>query len=369
MLKPSLVDAHSMTDLAQVESQWRDLAARALEPNPFVEAEFLMPAAETIAPRRLTALCIWEGPDRAKLNGLAILRAPFAPFGSAEIWRSEQAPLASLLVDLQGAGAALDALVEWIALNWPSAVALSLPNIAIDGALARALYAMAARRSLRLELSNARLRAGLPCGSGASFAARLDRKRRKEWARLRRRLEDCGPLDFTWSDEAGAVEDFLLLEAAGWKGARGTALIDDPRRGAFARSMLVAFASGARLRIARLSLNGRVIASGVVLRSGARAYFWKTAFDPAFAQFSPGVQLTLAMSRDLETEPGLGFTDSCADPNHPMIDRIWPARTALADYALATTAGSRPFFPVALAARCAQASARDRIKRLISRRR
>ena len=264
---------------------------------------------------------------------------------------------------------ALEAVADWVASRWPWAVGLNLDAVNVDGGLAKALRAMAARRSLPLDASNPRLRAALACGPGGSFAALLGAKRRKEWGRARRRLEERGRLEFAWSDNRSAIEDFLALEAAGWKGERGTALVAEPNRAAFARAMLAGFASDRRLRIARLSLGGRLIASGVVLRSSGRAFYWKTAFDSAFGEFSPGVQLTLSMSRDLETEPGLALADSCADPNHSMIDRIWPARIALADYALATRAGARLLFPLGIAARRGKAYARGCAKRFISRRR
>jgi CelD/BcsL family acetyltransferase involved in cellulose biosynthesis len=364
-----LVDAHSLTDLPRVESHWRGLAARALEPNPFAESAFLIPAAKTIAPRRLTALCVWESPKRTRLNGLAILRSRLAPFGLVGVWRSEQAPLPALLLDCERADVALEAIADWLASHWPWAVGLGVAAVDVDGGLAEALRTTAARRSLRLDGSNPRLRAALPCGSGANFAALLGAQRRKEWGRTRRRLEELGKLEFAWSDCRSAIEDFLALEASGWKRERGTALLADAHRAAFARAMLDGFASDGRLRIARLSLDGRLIASGAVLRAGDRAFYWKTAFDPTFAEFSPGVQLTLSMSRALETDPGLALADSCAEPNHTMIDRIWPARIALADYALATRAGASLSFPLAIAARRAKAYARGRVKWLIGRRR
>ena len=36
----------------------------------------------------------------------------------------------------------------------------------------------------------------------------------------------------------------------------------------------------------------------------------------------------------LEREAGASLVDSCARPNHPMIDRLWPARLDIADLAM-----------------------------------
>ncbi len=264
-----LADSHSVADLARVELHWRDLAARALEPNPFAESAFLIPAVRNVTQRRLTALCVWESPKRTRLNGFAILRARLAPFAFVDVWRSERAPLPRFARGPRKGDVALEAIVDWLALHRPWAVGLSVAKVDVDSGLAKALRAIAARRSLRIDASNPCLRAALPCGLGANFAALLGANRRKEWGRARRRLEERGKLEVAWSEDRLAIEDFLALEASGWKRERGTALLADPNRAAFARAMLDGFASDGRLRIARLSLDGRLIASGAVRRSGA----------------------------------------------------------------------------------------------------
>jgi len=154
------------------------------------------------------------------------------------MWRSELAPLPALLVDGERAIAALEALAGWLARERPAIVALGLPNVEVNGKLAQTLRGISTKRALRLAASNPRQRAALDCCPGANFAALLDAKQRKEWGRLRRRLEGRGKLEFTWSHEPTAIEDFLTLEAAGWKGARGTALMADANRATFAREML-----------------------------------------------------------------------------------------------------------------------------------
>ena len=75
------------------------------------------------------------------------------------------------------------------------------------------------------------------------------------------------------------------------------------------------------------------VASAVVLLTliGTTLYFWKTAFDERFAALSPGVQLALELTEVQLADPGVTTTDSCAAPDHPMIDRLWPDRMALVD--------------------------------------
>jgi hypothetical protein len=104
-----------------------------------------------------------------------------------------------------------------------------------------------------------------------------------------------------------------------------------------------------------------------VLRDGARAFYWKTAYDEEFAEFSPGVQLTLALSRRMEREPGLALVDSCALQDHPMIDRIWQGRIEFVDLALAVAAERGGRLRAWLAAERAASGLRERVKRLANR--
>ena len=68
----------------------------------------------------------------------------------------------------------------------------------------------------------------------------------------------------------------------------------------------------------------------MVLRHGKRAYFFKIAYDEALAKSSPGVQLTLDLTRHLCSDPAIAEVDSTANAYHPMIDKIWRQRMAIA---------------------------------------
>jgi hypothetical protein len=164
-------------------------------------------------------------------------------------------------------------------------------------------------------------RAALRLAGAAAFEAGLDPKRRTKWARQARKLATRGRLE-TQPGETG-VEAFFEVERRGWKGARGSALADDPARLDFARAALSHFAQAGRLDALTVTLDGAPIAAGLVLKAGVRAFYWKTAYDEAYSEASPGVQLTLAHSRILADTQGLALVDSCALEDHPMIGRVW----------------------------------------------
>jgi CelD/BcsL family acetyltransferase involved in cellulose biosynthesis len=361
----AFAETPGLPDLARHEAAWRELAARAAEPNAFAEAAFLLPALARLAPRSVATLLVWSDAARARLIGVAAIeRAPLT-LGLARVWRSEQAALAALLVDREATEEALVAILAWTAAH--GAAGLRLPCLEAQGPIARAVAALAARRSLPVAALDERQRAALPVGPAADFEASVDKKRRKEWARQRRRLADRGRLETRLLDAEAGAEAFLTLEKRGWKGVRGTALAQSEARAAFTRDMLARFSAQGALRAAALTLDDAPIAVGLVLRSGARGFYWKTAYDERFAEYSPGLLLTLDLSHRLEREDGLTLVDSCAAPNHPMIDRLWRGRLDLVDLALAVRPEAARRFALALGAARLRERARERLKQVVNR--
>jgi len=80
----------------------------------------------------------------------------------------------------------------------------------------------------------------------------LGHKKLKELRRQRNRLAGHGGVDFsiarTPGDVAAAIETFLKLEASGWKGKRGTALVQDGGDATFIRRATSALAPAASAR-------------------------------------------------------------------------------------------------------------------------
>jgi hypothetical protein len=270
--------------------------------------------------------------------------------------------LPALLYEAGAARPVLEALCGFLAAERPDAAGLCLPRVESDGPLAEAAADVAARRGSPLETYGAVRRAVLRPGAKGEPASR---KHRKEWERQARRLADLGRLESRIADRAGIVEAFLDLEASGWKGRRGAALAQSPASAAFAREVVAAFEAAGRLRAHELTVYDSPIAIGLELRAGPRAFYWKTAYDETFAEFSPGVQLARAMTRRFEAEPGLELVDSCAIADHPMIDRLWPDRVELVDLAFALRPESRGLFGASLAFERARAGLKERAKRLV----
>ena len=202
----ALVEAIDRRDLPRFEAAWSDLAARAGEPNAFAEPDFLIPALQRLASARVRTLLVWRDASREALIGLAAVEPPRFRIGLASLWRSEQAALPGILLDRDAATEALAAIIDALRVKAPGLVGLRLPFSTVNGPIAAAAAALAARRALSLKAAYSRRRAALVVGAKASFEARLDKRRRKEWARQRRRLEELGQLESRVGADATAIE-------------------------------------------------------------------------------------------------------------------------------------------------------------------
>src|SRR5205823_5877592 len=104
---------------------------------------------------------------------------------------------------------------------------------------------------------------------------------------------------------AHALDDFLTLEASGWKGRAGSAARASAEIHQFMKSAVNGLAVEGKATIDRLFVDTRAIAAIVRLRSGAMAWCWKIAYDENFARASPGVQVLLDATEAVLADPAI----------------------------------------------------------------
>lgn len=313
---------------------WTALAARAVEPNVFLEPGFALPAVMHFpqAQRPRFLLC-WdaEAADAPTLIGLLALQGSRPLLTSVgEAWRNPQWVVSAPLLDAERGAAALDAMLGWLAADRRTRGGLLVRGVQKGGPLMRLLEDGGRRRVALLETRTRAVLDGTPASAGPGP------KRLKELRRQGRRL-GAPVLRSSTSVEAvrAATERFLELEARGWKGTRGTALLADAHLSTFTRTMLRLMAAQGLCRIDALEVDGEPVAMGVLLHSQDRAFYWKTAYDEARARYSPGKLLALAIAERQRRDCATTLTDSCAVPDHPMIDGIWTGRMDVADLLVA----------------------------------
>ena len=355
---PLLLEVLSVEAAALHIAAWTDLTARGLEPNVFMEPAFCLAAARHLAlAQRPTFLFVWElQSDARRLLAVCPLVRSRLPLGqTSAVWFHDLAALGAPLLDRHFAGAALQAILSWLARRRPACGALMIHALPIEGPTARVLQTLASTTGRGIHLVAPRQRAVLRNGADRRVAglSAVSHKRAKELGRQRRRLGEIGDLHYSSASGGdalhNAVEAFLRLEASGWKGRKGTALLMHPGRIAFARTMTHLLARDGKCRVDSLALDGVPIAMGIILSSGGRDFFWKTAYAADYARLSPGVHFVLGLTEAQQRDPAAALIDSCAIPDHPMIDRLWPDRLGIADMLVAVRPGQRGRFLASIA--------------------
>lgn len=85
-----------------------------------------------------------------------------------------------------------------------------------------------------------------------------------------------------------ALDEFMALEAAGWKGKAGTAISCDPRLVAFYRSVSRDLSPSGGVEIDLLRAGGKCIAGQFCLKTGRSLYLMKPAYDETLSKLGPG---------------------------------------------------------------------------------
>jgi CelD/BcsL family acetyltransferase involved in cellulose biosynthesis len=323
-------------------SQWRALAERAIEPNGYYLPPWEL-AVNAFASGRTGASALLARSDAAsggasRLIGLmpvvSMVRAYRIPL-PALVSAHPYGTLCTPPLDRDLAHEAAAGLLQ--AARQAGAHALILREIALDGATMKTLGEVLLQDGLHPRVLQSQPRACLDASREPEELLRdaLGAKKLKELRRQRHRLAEHGAVRFevarTREQVAAALEVFLRLEASGWKGKRGTALIQDDGDAAFVRRAAPALAETGQCEIVTLYAGDTPVAAGIVLRHQDRAFYFKLGIDERFAKFSPGVQLTLDLTRHLCADPAIATADSTASADHPMINPIWRGRFAIGD--------------------------------------
>ena len=162
---------------------------------------------------------------------------------------------------------------------------LVLPDLRLDGPFAQLIRAVAIGRNLPVTVTGTYRRPMLESLlDGQTYLQHAIspehfRELRRQW----RKLDRLGALSYNVARQPADIrlrmEEFLLLEASGWKGRGRTAMINDRYRAAFAREAITNLAETDGVRIHTLDLDGRAIASMVVFLTGGEASDY-TAAEP-----------------------------------------------------------------------------------------
>jgi hypothetical protein len=328
------------------------LSTRTIESNIFFNPYFLAPAMPRLDDREVRLAVMRDGNEyRSRLRLLVpfSIEQPPVHLGIPIIrtWANPFGPLGTPLLDHDDPVGVIEDFFEMLSRsNLKMPQVLMLPEMRLDGPVAGVLRTVAGTRGLPLIVTGEQQRAFLQSSldGDAYLKKALSKHHAGEYRRLKRRLSEQGTLAYSVvrrPDEIRpAMERFLALEAAGWKGRERTAMAIDRYRAAFAREAVNRLAEQDMCRVHALTLDGRLIASLIVFIEAGVAYTWKTAYDESFSAYSPGTLLMIELTKNHLEDPNIEITDSCAVPDHPVASRLWMERRTLGTLVVGLSPGT-----------------------------
>ncbi|MFC0805672.1 GNAT family N-acetyltransferase [Ensifer sp. P24N7] len=314
------------------------LSNRAIEQNVFFTGRFLAPAMPRLEDRVIRLAVIRDQSEqRSRIRFLMpfSIEKPGFSIGATIIraWSNPFGPLGTPLLDAEDAAETISNLYE--ALAAPSAglpPVLVFPDIRLNGKFAQLARAVAIGENLPLTVTDTFSRPMLeslldgPTYLREAVSPQRLRELKRQWNNLARQ----GSLAYNVARQPDEIrlrmEEFLVLEASGWKGRERSAMIMDRFRAAFAREAVNNLAEADSVRIHTLDLDGKAIATIVVLLMAGEAYAWKTAYDERYAKYSPGKLLVAELTEWHLDDANIIRSDSCAVPDHPVMSRLWQER-------------------------------------------
>ena len=326
-----------------------ELCANSVDSNPLFEASTLIAAMRHLQGKTPAHVAlIWRKADRSaprELIGLFPFFTPRFYLGlPIRIWSIWTHIHSFLVTPIVREGFELDAILQFVDFaNRSGASMVRFPLFQADGAFGPALAQVVLERELPMVETDRHERAFLKADmDGESYlAANMRKKKRKEYNRQWNRLSETGDLKFETPDAnldlTGWLQDFLELERSGWKGKRGTALAERENERVFFESMCRSAHDAGKFHTSQIMLDGTPIAMLASFVSGRGAYSFKIAFNEDYARFSPGALLMMKVIDAFHHDPRIEWVDSCAIPNHPMIDHIWAERRQMREVNVATS--------------------------------
>jgi hypothetical protein len=341
---PVTVRLIRIEQLPEYEAAWSKLSTCALVPNPFYESWMLSHAARSgedplVDPEKLRFLLVFgpSGNDGAEpLWGFFPMelqtRTMNLPIRTLAFWKHHRYFYLTVpLVEIGHATEVLEAFWRWFEDNPLGCRILDTNQLPADGPFHEvwADFAIGRTAFVVIDFPRAFLE---PSGTAESYISTvMSKKHLDEFRRLERRLSQMGKLEYRQVEQLSEVEpwvdEFLRLEAGGWKGGPdGRAFAKEPEHVSYLQKITRDGFLQNRVMLLSLMLDGKVIAMKHNVRTADGGFAFRIAYDESYSKYSPGVLLELENIRVVCDTPDMRWMDSCADPRHVMANRLWKER-------------------------------------------
>lgn len=327
-------------DIQGALEPWRALAARALEPALCAEPGLVMPALQHFpGGRHVTLLLVWRTAANARtLRGVFPLTLPRLPMGvrTARLWHPGPEAGDAPLIDREDPEGTLGAALEGLRAHGARFGGLTLPGLAENGPIARALAGVAARSGRRLDRVASKRSfwtlspvtpAGDPAPARHTPRSRAEAGRRVtlDQARAARDIRD-------------AVEAFLVLDAIESNATGRAPLVRDPGVASFVRTVTRHFAHARRCRVDTLRIDGAPAAAAISFEGPEAVWLWRSASLPA-ANAHRDALLRIVTARARRGRKALEIRDETLVTEALAVE-LGLTRVALVDHSMTSRPGA-----------------------------
>lgn len=329
--------------------RWRTLAARAVEPNAYLDPRFLVPAARRPDASDIRVVFVERDGELLGVHQFTVGRLE----GRWPVWvvtteggfMSVHADRHHPLVAAEDPVGTVRALLRGLrAARLPGLVALK--RIPADGILAEAVAEAVSAESFacveRVRRTSAFARRR-PSVGGMFDMSHLSPSRSKVYRRHVRTIEREaeGVLEVTdRCDHPEIVEEFLDFQAAGWKGDPGRgggAFRLDPVHERWCRDVTDGFSADGDLVAPTLTAGSHTVFMALALVSGGAAFGFIDAYNERFARSGPGALGRLAEWHCVLATTPSSFFDPAFDPFYVESTKLYPDRRDHVDLLVGTT--------------------------------
>lgn len=329
----------TVADLDLYRDEWDLLASKAVEKNVFYERWMLVPALE-----HLVSLSGQSSIEIVLLrkNGELVALFPLArkrgyrgsPFSYFSFWRHIHCFLTAPLVLEHHFEEAFDALFSWMR-EHSSIGLVETGHYPLHTRFADLMDLYLHHRRFAFDKNEEHDRAMIcSTANGDEYLKNsLKGRRMKDIRRKVNQLSQFGAIEVeeleAREDVGTWIQDFLAIEAEGWKGEEGTALINRRSEQEFFERVVSAAHELGKLRMMRLVVDGKTLAMTCDFLSGGAGFAFKICYREEFSRYSPGLLLELERVKRTLADPGTLYLDSCSSPDNIMLNRVWSERRSI----------------------------------------
>lgn len=337
MVLPCRVEALGAQEVRAIEAaSWNRLSRNALEENPWLSRQMVLAGLDQFEDEKTFRSLAFYGHRGGELLGLMPFRVSGPPLfkvgrPALNLYQVGGAPL----IDKDHAQIVIASLLGLMTGRPGMPRHWIFPHVATKGRFSLDVQRLAKQFGLETFFAAGYERPLLTRAAG-DFGCHVEqvigKKRAKDIERNLRRLEKLGTLTFERATEPDEVaerfEDFLRIEAGGWKGERGTAFLCRPGEAEYARS---AFSGrSGMVSVDSLLLDGQVIAVSVNMATGQTLFTPKCAFDERFRKYGPGMALEYKVIERFFADNEYAQMDAATTVDGHIISGLWDDKRSMA---------------------------------------